>query len=472
MKTAYEYLKYIELNNHVEEVTVNGLRVWQFLRLLYANQFFIKNEIYITKISNIKRIYYKIAKILYQIPNIFWQIKNIVNRYDFLLFTDMQEEREISGEITDKIAYNIIKECGENLLIILNPINQRHISIQRYNHKIYLSSNLFYFFAKLESLIKTKFHILNEEIIESIENETKIKVEYKKYIREFLNYVNVFDKYFNRNKPKAIFINCYYGVFHQALIYSARKNKIKTIELQHGLITKEVSAYNIFKNIGNDCLPEYLLTFGDYVKEIVSSNFINKSNIISIGNFYIEYVLEKAVNNKDYIKYFQQLKSNYRKIIAVTSQITIDDELIEFIKAAANLDNSVLYLFIPRYKNKKYNINDFPQNMIIKLDIDFYNTVAFCDYHATVSSMCAMEAPCFGVANILINMKNLSKNYYEEILVDKEISIFIDTPDELLNVINCHIDIGKAEIMDRWKEYYKSNNSDNIKQLLKYSLIK
>ena len=56
-------------------------------------------------------------------------------------------------------------------------------------------------------------------------------------------------------KPQKIFITDYYNLLHQAVIFSAKELNIKTIEVQHGVISSTHHGYNYYteKNLQEFC---------------------------------------------------------------------------------------------------------------------------------------------------------------------------------------------------------------------------
>jgi hypothetical protein len=460
MSKPIDVLRYIEENYRVEDIKVNGFQVWQVLRRCFIDEYEKEQE----RINNSSDISNSlktsvINKITIKICNLLWNITKIKKNHKYILFTDRLEERVIDGYISDKIAHNLLQICGEDILLITNQLNLMHRENKDYMHKQNISSNIF----EIKRLLKkVSFNIENEEILIKIIKEHNINFNYNKILDDFFRYVEVFDKYLEKKKPEFIFVNCYYTVMHQALIYASHKNSIKIIELQHGIINSNHYAYNIFKDIGKETFANYLFVFGDYFKNIVKSNYIEKNNIYSIGNFYIENSLSESLSNKGVKDYFYKLREEYSKIIVVTSQEPVETRLINFLKECAEIDRDIIYVFIPRNFNKDFKKYELPQNIIINEKIDFYHTVGYCDYHATVYSTCALEALCFGIPNILININNLSKDNLYDMLEESSINFYAEEPEEFINwIINNSVD--KNEVKSKGQQFYLRNNKENIK---------
>lgn len=463
MMKPMDFLKEVELNYKVEEITTNELKVWQILRWHYANSY--ENLVINGGGSSVNNVIEgKYTRTLNKISNSLWNVKKYFSNYPYIIFTDRLEERTIDSKVSDKIAHGFIKQFGSETLVCLNCIESKHKDNNEYYHKSYISTSLFDI-KKVTKKVDVK--IDNCHILDEIERTYGVKVNYVDIINNFFKYVEVFDDFLKGKKCKAIFVNCYYNLMHQALIFSAHKHNIKVVEFQHGIINSNHYAYNIFKPIGKDVFSDYIFVFGDYVKNIISNNYIESNNIYSIGNYYIEEVIRDSKENDKVIRYFSKLRSEYRKIVVVTSQITIEEKLIEFIKTAAASDDEILYMFIPRYFNKDFSKYDFPKNVIIEESIDFYHSVGYCDLHLTVYSTCAIEALSFGTPNILVNIDNLSEDNLRDLLTEAEYTRYVDEPYELVKAINDINIVNRDDVIKVSQKFYKQKNIENIENAMK-----
>lgn len=268
--------------------------------------------------------------------------------------------------------------------------------------------------------------------------------------------------------PRLVFISDYYNIPHQAVIYDAKKLGIKTIELQHGIINNKHPAYNAVIKSDKSFFPDYLLTFGDNVKNVFDeyNYFINKDNVLPIGSMYIDYINIEYKASEETIKMFSNFRKKYKRIVAISSQWTIEDQLIDFLKKSASLNSNVLYIFVPRNVNKDYSNANFSENIVILKDLDVYQIIKEAIFHATVYSTCALEAPALGVSNILINIDGLAKKHYSDLLVNRDITKFVDTEEEFLDLIlNWHTKT-KNEIRNSHNGFYKQNHNESLKQAL------
>ena len=217
-------------------------------------------------------------------------------------------------------------------------------------------------------------------------------------------------------------------------------------------------------DLGNIYFPDYLLVYGQRdLEPFRVSNFIDYKNVYPIGNYYIDYINENI--NLD-----AKLKNplgKYRFVVGVTLQLINEDSTIQFVKQAALLDLSICHLLIPRPPIRRdYSEINLPSNVLVITDKQFYELMHYVDFHSTVYSTCALEAPSLGVQNIMINIMNLSKTYFENILTDEKITRYSDTPEEYVNLINNFHKLDRKEIYLRNKDNIAPNYKENIRKFI------
>ncbi len=463
MNNNLNLFKDIENQLAVEKIKYNGVYIWQFLRLLYRQKF-----TYTTiseDNSNNKKFILNINFLLQIIKKSVKGFGNYHLEKKYLLFTNLSNEKEIDGKISDKFGHPIIKNFNKDLLVFLIPYKFKFKNTPQYYYSNFISTWVLYVLC-LPSII---FRLLvgvkieNEDLLVEIEKKLDININYKFKTILFIAFYNKLLKYFRKNKKiKAVFIECYMGLMHQSAIMAAKKCGIKTIEIQHGIISKAHTAYIVPQKISRDTFPDYFFAFGKYVKNILNDSFINNEHIIPVGNYYLEYLR----NNKELLKgpkiYCNKLRDSYEKIIAVTSQSPIENELIDFINKAADKLHSTAIIFIPRIYNKKYCDINFHKNIFIHEEYGFYELVSFCDIHSTVYSTCALEAPFLGIPNIFININNLSKYHFLEIFNNNFIYNYCDDVDSFVNLVNNWKALPTEEVINLSSELYESNSEEKI----------
>jgi hypothetical protein len=412
-----------------------------------------------------------------RVKNIFYGLEDMFRRYKYLVFSDSIERRMINGKYLDKISEYLVKVLGkDNVLIIETPADGLHYRRSQISSKHIISSDVFRFLHYFFFPSIKRVSINNAEIISELNKKYELNVNYRSIIFSFFSLEKLFKLFYKVWLPEAIFINCSYSTVHHAALYAAKNMGIKTIELQHGIINKKHFAYNVFTKLDNNFYPDYLFVFGDYVKDVFSNYnyFISKENVFSVGNMYLDYIRNEYNPDDSTVKLFSEFRIKYKKIVAVSSQITVEKKLINFLNKSANLSKEILYIFVPRDLNKDYSSVSFADNIILLKDkrLDVYKIIKESDFHSTVSSTCALEAPALGIPNVLINIDNLAKYYYSDLLIDSDITRFVDTPEEYVKVLISWHPIGKEEIIYRHRLFYKQNHKESLMQALRTIGIK
>ena len=160
--------------------------------------------------------------------------------------------------------------------------------------------------------------------------------------------------------------------------------------------------------------------------------------------------------------------SGYKRVIGVTLQWTFERRLISFICEAAKLDSSIIYMLIPRQLEEKvYSNMGFPQNIVVITDKNFYELMAYCDFHSTVNSTCALEAPSLGVQNILVDVDGSARIYYEKVLSDERVTRFTDTPEEYVDIVKNFSRLDRNIVRELHKDFFAHNYQENIRSFVK-----
>jgi len=461
-----DFIKEVETKYNISSITVNGIQVWPFLRVSYYSQYGrnYRFEVLNNNSNKIKTTFSKLKRV----RNVFYGFWNLFKKYDYIIFSDTFEKRLVNGKYIDKIAESLVYELGEKrVLLIERPVNGKHFNRSKISIKNIISLDVFFIFCN-KYFLRKKLGIKNEVILKEINKKYGVNINYHRIIAQFICYKYLFNLFYKIYKPKAIFVNCYYSLIHQAAIYAAKKMGIKTIELQHGIINGKHPAYNVFTDLDKSFFPDCLFAFGDYVKNIFDEGnyFIKRENVLSVGSMYIDYINNEYKLSKETIRIFNNIRKKYKKIMAISSQWTIEKELIKFLKKSASLRKDILYIFTPRDINKNYSNVNFPENIIILKNLDVYQIIKESNFHATVNSTCALEAPAIGVPNILININNQSKIYYSNLLTNRDVTRFVDTEKEFVNTILTWHTKTKREIMSLHNVFYKENHKKSLKHAL------
>ncbi|NTZ20257.1 hypothetical protein EXW96_22735 [Paenibacillus sp. JMULE4] len=131
------------------------------------------------------------------------------------------------------------------------------------------------------------------------------------------------------------------------------------------------------------------------------------------------------------------------------------------------MNEEICYVLIPRNKENSYENIALPRNVIINPCENFYEMILYADFHATVYSTCAIEAPSLGIKNIMINIDGLAKYWFGEILTNSLTTEYVNTPEEFVDLVNSNNNlISKEENMILNETIVKLNYKDNIRKFL------
>jgi hypothetical protein len=254
--------------------------------------------------------------------------------------------------------------------------------------------------------------------------DNKIATQLEKYninldatIRDFLAAKKAYKIILFFRKPEAVIIQDGYSLRHRALITAAKEMDIKTIEMQHGILSQYHPGYII----GADKVPDdfikrhitdLILVFGKPTKVLLGSNSYWKDDeIITFGNAVLSEYRGKLNDQKE----IKRLKNKYlgekslnKKIILVTSQGVKREKCREFVlNFSDKLNNNYLIIYKPHpiesdYKNF-YRLFDASKNIIVVSNDSFlYDLLLISNIHTSYYSTCIYETIEFGITNILI----------------------------------------------------------------------
>jgi len=451
-------LEEIEKNNPVEQLEFKGQKVWPYLRIYVATK--LLHDV------NSKAVDSSVIKSFFS--SFFYGFFSLFKSYNYFYITS-NDQRKKNGEIyTDKSVDAIATMLKKGLMFELPVV--KHFKRKDIPTENVVSRFILYFLVLLYSkLFVRRFKLENEAVLEKILDENEITLNYKEIITRNWSQYKVMLILLKFYKPKAAFIVCHYT--SMGFIKAFREKNIKVIEIQHGVINASHEAYNVFKDVDNSFYPDYLLTFGLNEKDTFhSANFCIKSeNVYPVGHFYLDYIANMYRPNQE----LEGRTKFYKKLVSITSQNhLVEVKLIEFIKKSANLDKEIGFIFIPRTPGKTIDEYGFPTNVIIVDGLNCYEIMSQTDFHSTVFSSCAIEAPSIGIQNILINIDNMSKLVFEDVLFDKRITVFVDTEEEYINAINNFQKVNKKEIIHSNERIIMPNYLNNLSKTLDVILAK
>lgn len=209
-------------------------------------------------------------------------------------------------------------------------------------NNFYYMSYLYDFFeyTPLRKEIRKLYHHLKSLNILSKRDLKNIRIALQNFYERVIIYDHIFRKF-----PRAFIVVMNQHYHNEALIYSARKRKIRIVEVQHGLISENDIFYVFPKCVEKIRLPalfpDEIWVYGTYWKNILSRGFeYDKEKIFIVGD-----VRKHKINSMPSDDNLLKIKNflNNCKGILITTQTFMHNEYIEYI------------LFLVQEIRKNYN---------------------------------------------------------------------------------------------------------------------
>ena len=271
----------------------------------------------------------------------------------------------------------------------------------------------------------------------------------KKYIRKILKKI----------KPKILMLHYMPSTFKEMLINECNKEKIKTIEIQHGTITKIDPLVNKCLDVSklqND--TKYIFSFGENQINKYALSIKNINNVINIGFPFFE---EKLKN----------LKKEERKYILVISQSTIGDSMADFTSRLADLlidsKYNIIFKYHPNEITKTYECLNKKNIIQIKneksiYDIQNQSILQIGSYSTSLYEGFAMKVPTLVVSTMFGSIETV--DIFDNI---KRGVYFIEKPKDVLDYIDRNDIIPlNNDIRKLWQKNSKKNLIKEIDKLI------
>lgn len=385
-----------------------------------------------------------------------WKIK----RYKTWIFASSSDLFLSENKLIDNVKSSYIDEISDSLLII-----RPHTNID--NKKIWTKRYLYESFLLTVVMMLTKYYKFIKKSI-PFENELKEKannINYKIYYYRFWAEYKIFSKIIKWCKIEQVFLNDSYANF--GYIYACKKQKVKVIEVQHGLISKTHKGYMYDTNQNSDLFPDNIFVFGKFFKDILLnySTLYEKNQIKIVGSNSLDFYSRKKIEKDEQI---EKLKQKYNKIVLFSGQFTVDEKSLLLIENIQNQTDRVCFLFLTRKKEEISTYKKDHKNIVFyKGNQKFYDLIKQVDFHATVYSTTFLEALYFGIPNILFDFDNYPMNTYESI-INKNYPFILSSnnPRKIIDFINKKQTYSKQKVKECVDSYFNGSFLENLKKAI------
>lgn len=449
----------IEKKYQVDTIELqDGTKIWNLIRILLCYYPQRKDMIANESKANIKKIFFIFKENCRSLGT-----KN--KKIDICGFSDVQSRKPFNNTFYDA-CMDPLYDVLDNFYVFEWPTatglrNERNkIYSKNYVQMPIPITLLIHKILRKRQVIKSG-DLLNQ-IIEAFSKDLDLNEdELVKHIYDSINIFIFLKKYFvkllREIKPKAVIISCGYGRFHMALAQACKKLAIPTIEIQHGLITKyHVGYVKASKSTNRDCVPDYILTWGDKFSEIIEKGALfEKDNIVSMGFPFLEKIKNTPPAVQNELKIFAD---SFSTVVLITGQMIVADELEPFVLDLANhIDKNVGIVFKPHPRDdRQYNSLKPCNNVfLVNKKENLYEILKVVDIHSTVYSTGSIDALSFGIPNIFIYFENKRIDMSKLIdIVDNKTAFTINNPKQFIERIN-YIKNNYSTISEEVKEISK-----------------
>jgi hypothetical protein len=278
-------------------------------------------------------------------------------------------------------------------------------------------------------------------------------------LKRFRLYNNWADRFLKRVDPRRVFMVCSYSYTQMALVRACKKRGIPVIELQHGYVTGLHYSYMYGQLENRDLLPDYFFAYGKYFSEILKTNSVmfEPQHVYDTGNLSLEAL---SVENPEMDNELLKLARG-RKIVLITSQITVRDKLLDLTPYLINSGREDFF-FIFKSHPGEFDASDYyrdllgKENCLLLTDTSYtsLDLLRISDIHLTVSSTVFMEAYYFRVPTVFYFVETFSDSILE--FVDDSFYFLKRSPEELLLTLQ-ELTGDEGSETENKLEFYKSD---------------
>ena len=236
-------------------------------------------------------------------------------------------------------------------------------------------------------------------------------------------------------KPKAVFAVVSY--MKMGYVLAARELGVKVIEMQHGTINKSHFGYANYKNVNPNLFPNYLLAYGEETQETFTEGNITFAphDVFALGHYYLHLIQKLSLPHS--LKIDRVRKSEVSVAVSLQDD-SVGSQIVPFLNEVAMQRPLWTFVFVPRKTSQdEYLKLNLSNNIVFLPELNVYEVMHLCEVHSTVFSTCALEAPTLGKPNVLVNIENKSVEYFSTLLIDPQVTRFVDSVGDYIQEIEC-----------------------------------
>lgn len=303
-----------------------------------------------------------------------------------------------------------------------------------------------------------KVKLEGEDVLRRIIEKTGVPFNYRRRLGWLLAQKRTTDFFLAvGHKPELMIMECYYTQIGR--IWSVHNHHIPVVELQHGVLNRNHYAYN--PTYHSDLLyPDEICVYGEEEYKYFTEEEKQFVSIVSMTGLYI---LDRSVAffSNDI---FAEQRRKYKHIVVVAGQKGGEETLSAFVDDLAKRLPDVFFVYIPRHV---IELSFTSSNVMLKVGVNIYEYLKWCDVHVTISSTTGLEAHFYRKPVIFCDFSNVAKEYYGGIIGETNGAFYIHDKEEFVKTFQ--------EIQERqfvWRELFAHESELKMKDVMERYLGK
>lgn len=395
------------------------------------------------------------------------------NHIEIIIYEPNEIVTNKNNQVISRYLENILRLLDRNKIIILN-VKWNYETTQSDNHTIVFKE--YYDYFSVSPLTKDDTELLKalkqtyKKILENVHISEKKKKIFEDIIQIFWQKYRVTREIIKHYPAlKIALMQAHYQ--NEGIYLALRKQGIKIIELQHGLISEKDMFYVYSPEINpikEKCLfGDEMWVYGEYWKNILLKGNEYTNEQIKILGYYL---YEENTVNETFRTFQEDIQKKYQNILFFTAQKNLEHHLAEYINQLCTelSKNSVqdTILLIKPHPRATQDIQqfihptsvpiqtvDYPLNWLFQLcthHISIYSTTLYDAIRYKVKYNYALNIPLFAdYVNDIVQTGIASKLEPHENPLHKKTSIttinhpsyYFDTfsKDKFLRLLNTHL---------------------------------
>lgn len=417
VKELCEFIWYLEDKYNLLDFEIDGVKIWQYLRMeIY---YLMAKELGVLEQRNKSQ-----QSISVLMKNSLSLLKNLfvanpfltLNRQkDVIIFTH-NRSKKIDDKFEDIYTQSLIrdlKNSNQSFQCFEKPFQGKHIREKDSNVKyldFILSASILY--GKLYRIKDKNSLGVIKKVEKEIKNATANSIDlislFKKNIGRYKLANKLYLRLFKKIKPKIIYSVASYSYLGD-MISAAKVLSIKTIELQHGVVSKYHMGYSFAKKDRLLYYSDVFYSWGDFWNKSVENAF----NKVKVNGF--QYFRDRSK------VYGGIIKENKILILSQTALgEKIMNETLKFINKFSEFQ--ILYKLHPEEYNmykeySSYSMLSSYENITFLEDCDLYQLMSISKIQIGVFSTAIYEGLGLSCNTFLYNLNGVE---YMQALIDSE----------------------------------------------------